>query len=95
MRWAFALLLLALTASCTIRLVADYDEKIDAAATELQKGMDSHITGLLSVPQAQRTYAGNERFYLDYAVGLRSVKIRAEGQPRNRVSIQQYDAMLN
>lgn len=94
-RWALALLLLALAASCTLRLVADYDEKIDVAATELQKGMDSQITRLLSIPQTQRTFAASESFYLDYAVGLRSVKIRAESQPRNRISIQQYDAMLN
>ena len=94
-RWVLALLVVALSASCTLKLVADYDEQIDLAATDLQKGMDAHLTKLLSVPQAQRTFAASESFYIDYAVGLRSVKIRAEGQPKNRPSVQQYDAMLS
>lgn len=91
------LLLVALApAACvTVRLVGDYDEKVDLAATQLQRQMDAHLTRLESLPagDAGRAYAPNQQFYLDYGVDLRALETRVAGVPRNGITLQQIDLM--
>lgn len=93
--WLVLLVGTAMSSGCTIRLVADYDEQIDAAATTLQKRMDRFLTQLESAAgtEAAEYAAGHAEFYDDYAVELRAVRVRAAAHPRNRVSIAQYDLM--
>lgn len=84
-----------LTTGCTIRLIADYDEEIDAAATSLQKQMDAFLTEIAASTGAEATHAHHARFYQEYAVEVRSVRIRAASHPKNAISITQYDRMLD
>ena len=83
-----------LSTSClTIRLAGDYDEKIDAAATQLQKDMDGFLTELESLPpqDTARRYAPNRQFYNSYAVNLRSLETRARSVPKNSITVQQVE----
>jgi hypothetical protein len=49
---------------CTVRLISDYDERIDQAASELQKRMDRHVSRVLegAIPRA---YPSSRGFYVD------------------------------
>lgn len=93
--WLMLLVMVALSSGCTIRLAAEYDEQIDAAATTLQKRMDRFLTELESAAgtEAAEYARGHAEFYDDYAVELRAVRVRAAAHPRNRVSLAQYDLM--
>jgi hypothetical protein len=95
-----AMLLLALAlilpqSACTrITLISSYDEVIDHSATELQRRMDAFLTMLADkegTPEA--SYDANKEFYSDYAVDLRSLKVRAMVQPKNQITGQQVDLM--
>lgn len=86
----------AAAAGCvTVRLVGAYDEKIDQAATQLQKQMDTHLTRLENLPAGDPGlgYAPNRQFYLDYGVELRALETRAAGLPKNAITVQQIDLM--
>jgi hypothetical protein len=86
-------LTLICTACFTLRLAGDYDEKIDLAATQLQKDMDAHLTNLESLPPEDpaRRFAPNRQFYNDYAVNLRSLETRARSMPKNSITVQQVE----
>jgi hypothetical protein len=98
--WATLLLSSAVIvpqAGCTrITLISSYDEVIDHSATELQRRMDGFLTMLVDkegTPQA--SYDSNKTFYSEYAVDLRSLKVRALSQPKNQITAQQIDLMTN
>ena len=77
-----------------ITVISAYDEQIDHSATELQKRMDAFLTMLADkagTPDAE--YEANKSFYSDYGVDLRSVKVRALSQPKNKITVQQLDLM--
>ena len=84
-------------AGCSrITLISSYDEQIDHSATELQRRMDAFLTMLADkegTPQA--SYEANKSFYSDYAVDLRSLKVRAVSQPKNQITGQQIDLMTS
>jgi muramidase (phage lysozyme) len=90
---ALLLALPVLVAGCTIKLIADYDEQIDTAATELQQSMDRFLSELRQTVRP-RQYGPSADFYVQYAVAVRSVRIRASTHEKNRSSIAQYDLML-
>lgn len=92
--WVAGLCLGLASAACTVTLVSHYDEQIDRAATELQRRMDLYLTILEFTSGPETAYAANEEFYLEYAVDVRSVDLRARAHPKNSISLQQYAVML-
>ena len=87
-------LIIPQTGCSRITLISSYDEQIDHSATELQRRMDAFLTMLADkegTPQA--SYESNKSFYSDYAVDLRSLKVRAVSQPKNQITSQQIDLM--
>lgn len=80
---------------CTVRLISDYDETIDKSASQLQKDMDSFLTYLETQPDSLVTYGENRMFYATYATDVRSVRVRAAAHPRNEITLEQYDLMLD
>lgn len=88
---------LAASACVTVRFAGDYDEQVDTSATQLQRQMDAFLTRLESLPEGDsaRTYPANQKFYLDYAVDLRALEIRAAAQPRNGITLEQIGLMQN
>ena len=80
---------------CTIRLVSEYDEDIDKAASRLQMEMDTFLTGLeTNAGTSAASYGSSREFYPKYAVEVRSVMVRAQAHPKNELSVQQYALML-
>jgi hypothetical protein len=43
----------------------------------------------------EASYDSNKTFYSDYAVELRSLQVRAAGQPKNQITVQQLDLMTS
>jgi hypothetical protein len=80
---------------CSITLMSSYDEQIDRTATALQKQMDGFLTRMEASTGDDGLYTANATFYRDYAVDLRSLKLRAETHPKNRQSIAQYDLLAS
>ena len=85
------------TACSTVGLVAQYDEQVDRTATRLQRTMDAFLTRLENLPtnDADRNYAPNKEFYLQYGVDLRALKVRANGLQRNSITVEQVERMEN
>jgi hypothetical protein len=83
-------------ATCSrVALIASYDEQIDQSATALQKRMDAFLTSLSEKgtgPQAK--YEANKEFYAEYGVDLRSLLIRAQSWPKNKLTEDQLTLML-
>jgi hypothetical protein len=94
---ACLLLIPLLAGACTLKLVSEYDEQIDASATALQKEMGSYLTELAAVGAGspEETYHHNAAFYRSYEVSLRSVRIRAEANRQNQITVQQINNMLS
>ena len=75
----FSILLVAFFAlgSCTIKLIAAYDETIDKGITALQKKTEGFLLGLESnnsFPSC--SYKKNMQFYLDSKVNLSSITVQ-------------------
>lgn len=86
--------LVALSA-CTVRYVAEYDPRIEETAIVLQREMDSFLTSMETAESlADRAYDARREFYANYAVDLRSLRVRAGAQPLNDTTVQQLDLML-
>ncbi len=95
---AVVLALLAAVAApgCTVRLISDYDREIDRAATRLQREMDAFLTKLeLTAGTPAAKYATHTGFYPDYLVDLRSVLVRAQSHPQNRITEEQLELMID
>lgn len=94
---AMVIALAVLLSGCSeIRLIGEYDEQIDKAATELQRTMDMHLTRIADDPASpEAAYDANRAFYLNYEVEVRSVQIRAQAQPKYGIIEQQFTLMLD
>ena len=86
---------LTLPSCITVRVAAEYDERIDATATHLGKSMDAFLTNLETLPpgDSARRYAPNREFYNDYGVELRALQVRATSIARNSITVQQTELM--
>lgn len=85
------------TACAPLRLVAEYDERVDQEATRLQRAMDEFLTQAEHSPSGDptRTYAYSTTFYVRYAVDLRALKARATALQQNSITVQQITLMEN
>jgi hypothetical protein len=84
-------------ATCSrLLLIAPYDEQIDQSATALQRRMDAFLTTLAEKGIGQEArYEANKEFYAQYGVDLRSLLIRAQSWPKNNLTENQLNLMLN
>jgi hypothetical protein len=78
-----------------VRLVAEYDERVDQEATRLQRAMDEFLTRIEQTPsgEAARTYLEGVPFYVRYAVDVRALKARATALQNNSITVQQLNLM--
>lgn len=91
--WLAGVAMLVSLLACSVTLISRYDEQVDKAATSLQRQMDSFLTSLESEPQP--TFEDSKKFYDEYAVDLRSVLVRAQSHPKNTLTEQQLELMLD
>ena len=90
--------------SCSIRLIAPYDETTDKQATQLRTEIDQFITNLISVggdikdDSARRKaldYTKSQKDYDKIGVDLRSLKVRAEAISQNSNTVNQVTYIIN
>ena len=94
--WLLAALV-AVNSGCEVMLISTYDQQIDDSATTLQKEMDAFLTTIEKTSKPEATYGTpeNQQFYQDYLVSLRSVRVRAESHPKNNITVEQINLLIN
>ena len=89
-------LFLALAGCSGIRLVADYDEQTDISITAFQRKIETFLTGLeRNAGKPETRYEANVKFYDEAKVDLRVARVRAAAIPKNDLTVQQLDLLLD
>ena len=83
---AFVLMTFALS-GCAVKLIGDYDEKIDAGVTEVQQKAELYFSQLQSNPNTPY----DQGFYDDIHSRLAVMKTRASSLPKYQIIAQQID----
>lgn len=87
----FIFILSILFSSCSsIKLVGDYDEKIDTGITALQKTMETHM---LAIQEKGAKYSSSRAFYEKSKVEISSLRIRADATERNSLTVKMLDKL--
>lgn len=85
------LLIIGLAVSeCTVRLIADYDQKIDDGVTRLQKKTEAFLIKLERTCQTpEGAYSQHVSFYDDAKVELSALQVRADAIALNELTSKQ------
>jgi hypothetical protein len=78
----------ALVACGPVRLVSPYDEALDHGASEIHTRIAAFVdkmTALAGKPEG--TYAANTAFYADLKASVATLKMRAQAQGKNEVTV--------
>ncbi len=91
------MLILSLTVSgCSIRLIADYDQKIDDGVTALQKKTEAFLIKLERTCQKpEGEYSNHVSFYDEAKVELSALQVRADAIALNKLTSEQLEALRN
>jgi len=99
-KFILAVLLATMIGGCaTIKLVADYDEKIDVGVTELHKLTEEFFIKLESTAKEDNdkveAYTSNKEFYEDAKLKISTIRLRADSIQRNSLTVRMLDKLLN
>ena len=91
------MLIVGLTVSgCSIRLIADYDQKIDDGVTALQKKTEAFLIKLERTCQKpEGEYSNHISFYDEAKVELSALQVRADAIALNKLTSEQLEALRN
>lgn len=79
---------------CTIRLIADYDQKIDDGVTALQKKTESFLIKLERTCQKpEGAYSNHVSFYDEAKVELSALQVRADAIALNKLTSEQIEKL--
>jgi hypothetical protein len=89
--WQFILSLVLVAAiGCSIRLIAEYDKKIDDGVTELQKKTEAFLIKMERIAETpEGAYAKHIGFYDEVKVDLSLLKVRADAIALNDLTSKQ------
>jgi hypothetical protein len=89
--WQFILSLVLLAAiGCSIRLIAEYDKKIDDGVTELQKKTEAFLIKMERIAETpEGAYTKHIGFYDEVKVDLSLLKVRADAIALNDLTSKQ------
>jgi hypothetical protein len=98
-KFILVVLLATVIGGCaTIKLVADYDEKIDAGVTELHKQTEEFFIKLESTAKEDsdkvEAYTSNKKFYKDAKLKISTIRLRADATQRNSLTVRMLDKLL-
>jgi hypothetical protein len=93
--WQFVLLLVLLAAiGCSIRLISEYDKKIDDGVTDLQKKTEAFLIKMERIAETpEGVYAKHVGFYDNVKVDLSLLKVRADAIALNDLTSKQIDLL--
>ena len=87
---SLAAIIIALPLSSCVSTISSYDEQTDAAATQLQKDIDTFLVKMSSSPsRSDRYFSANQNFYQRAAVDIDSLEIRTESIQSNSLTVEQ------
>lgn len=89
--WQFILSLVLVAAiGCSIRLIAEYDKKIDDGVTELQKKTEAFLIKMERIAETpEGAYTKHIGFYDEVKVDLSVLKVRADAVALNDLTSKQ------
>lgn len=83
-------LFVLLLSGCMASLVSDYDENTDRAVTELHKEFETFFVTLKTqTDQPDCHYDNHKTFYIESAVSVSSIEIRASAIDKNEKTVEQ------
>ena len=83
-------LFVLLLSGCMASLVSDYDENTDRAVTELHKEFETFFVTLKTqTDQPDCNYDNHKTFYIESAVSVSSIEIRASAIDKNEKTVEQ------
>lgn len=95
-QFCYLLFVFCLAGCCNIRLVSDYDEQTDKAATAFQRKIEMFFTFLeQNADKPEGKYEQNINFYNEAKVDLSSLRVRAAALPENGITVQQVDLLID
>jgi hypothetical protein len=84
----FVTIIAALVACGPVRLVSPYDEAIDRGASEIHTRVTAFIDKMTTLAgKPEGTYAANTAFYADLKASVATLKLRAQAQGKNEVTV--------
>src|SRR4030043_778875 len=91
------MLVIGLTVSgCSIRLIADYDQKIDDGVTALQKKTEAFLIKLeRTCQEPEGEYSNHISFYDEAKVELSALQVRADAMALNKLTSEQLKELQN
>jgi hypothetical protein len=91
-----AVFVFALLVGCSqIKLVADYDERIDNETTSLHKKTEEFLIRLESTAgTSEGAYENHKTFYEECKVVISSLRVRADAIQRNSLTVRMFDKLL-
>lgn len=93
-RLMLGLAMITLVGCISVRLIADYDRKIDDGITELQKKTEAFLIKMERIAELpEGTYAKHIGFYDEVKVDLSALKVRADAVALNDVTSQQIELL--
>jgi low affinity Fe/Cu permease len=79
---------------CTIRLIADYDQKIDDGVTALQKKTEAFLIKLERTCQTpEGVYSNHISFYDEAKVELSALQVRTDAIALNKLTSEQLERL--
>src|SRR5262245_10245375 len=96
-RLGLALVLnLALAGCVAVHLIADYDAKLDAGVTDLQRKTETFLVKLERAgTKPEGKYEANVAFYDEVKVDLSALQVRADSVALNRQTSEQLTLLRN
>lgn len=87
---------LAATGCVSVRLIADYDQKIDDGVTALQKKTEAFLIGLERTCQTpEGAYGKHVSFYDEAKVEISALQVRADAIALNTLTSEQLTLLKN
>ena len=93
--WQFILSLVLVAAiGCSIRLISEYDKKIDDGVTELQKKTEAFLIKMERIAETpEGAYTKHIGFYDEVKVDLSLLKVRADAIAQNDLTSKQISLL--
>jgi len=95
-RTATLLFIIFLVTGCAgVRLISEYDRETDVAVTSFHRKIEGFLISLKrNIGKEKARYEKNTAFYDGIKVDLSAIRVRAAAIPKNEITIQQIDLLI-
>ena len=95
-RTATLLFTILVVSGCAgVRLISEYDRETDVAVTRFYRKMEGFLVSLeRNIGKEKAQYENHTAFYDGIKVDLSALRVRAAAIPKNEITIQQIDLLI-